>query len=166
MKRGLGEAGFSLMEVVLLLVLLALLVATAVARFGNLTQGAQITATRERLQNIREAIIGNATLVAAGQYSAPGYRGDMGRLPSALSELATQGGQPAWNKYTQRGWNGPYIESSQFNDAWGNAICFRTAACSSPCPAVTTSSRAFTLQSAGPDGILCNGDDITLSVNF
>ncbi len=166
MRRDSGEAGFSLIEVLLLLILLALLVGIALARFGNLTLGAQVTATRERLQNIREAIIGNASLVAAGEYTAPGYWGDMGRLPSALSELSTQGGQPAWNKYTKRGWNGPYIESSQFNDVWGSAICFRTAACSSPCPAVTTSSRSFTLQSAGPDGILCNGDDVTLSASF
>ena len=166
MKRGLGEAGFSLMEILVLLILLALLVSIALARFGNLTLSAQVTATRERLQNIREAIIGNPDLVAGGQYAAPGYWGDMGRLPSALSELSTQGGQPAWNKYTSKGWNGPYIESSQFNDAWGNAICFRTAACSSPCPAVTTSSRSFTLQSAGPDGTLYNADDVTSSVSF
>ena len=166
MKRDWGEAGFTLMEVLLLLILLALLVATAVARFGNLTQGAQITATRERLQNIRQAIIGNPALVGGGEYTAPGFWGDMSRLPSTLSQLSTQGGQPAWNKYTSKGWNGPYIESSQFNDAWGNPICFRTAACSSPCPAVTTSSRSFTLQSAGPDGTLCNGDDVSLSASF
>lgn len=166
MKRHWGEAGFSLMELLLLLILLGLLVGIALARFGNLTQGALTTATRERLQNIREVILGNSSLVEAGQYTAPGYWGHMGRLPSTLSELSTQGGQPAWNKYTNRGWNGPYIESSQFNDAWGNAVCFRTAACSSPCPAVTTSSRSFTLQSAGPDSTLCNGDDITLSGSF
>lgn len=158
--------GFTLIELIIILVLLGLLAAVAVPRFLDLGGQAKTNVTKERLEHIKRAILGDPSAVSGGTFSAPGYWGDMGRLPSTLNELSTQGGQPAWNKYTRKGWNGPYIESSQFNDPWGNAICFRTAACSSPCPAVTTSSRSFTLQSAGPDGTLCNSDDLTVSASF
>jgi len=158
--------GFTLIELILILVLLGLLAAVAVPRFFDLGGQARINVTKERLEHIKRAILGDPSAVSGGTFSAPGYWGDMGRLPSTLGELSTQGGQPAWNKFTRRGWNGPYIESSQFTDAWGNAICFRTAPCASPCPAVATSSRSFTLQSAGPDGILCNSDDLTLDITF
>ncbi|MFQ5881109.1 MAG: type II secretion system protein GspG [Candidatus Methylomirabilales bacterium] len=166
-QRG-AEAGFTLMEVLLLLILLALIVATAVPRFGDLTQSARITTTQNRLQDLQRAFIGNPSLVAAGQYSAPGYWGDREQLPAALNDLVTQGSQPAWNRFTRRGWNGPYVESDQLLDAWGNAICYCSAGTCTACgTAIDTASRVFTLTSGGPDGNpATTADNVSLTVNF
>jgi hypothetical protein len=112
------------------------------------------------MNNIRRAIMGDPTMVVGGHFSQAGFRGDLNQLPNPLSQLTTQGALPAWDKFTRRGWNGPYIDGGQLNDAWGNPITIGGF------DANGVNGRTFTLRSAGPDGILGNADDIVLTVNF
>lgn len=157
--------GFSLLELIILLILVGLLAAVAVPRFVDLGGQARRNVTEERLQNIRRAILGDPEVVGGGRYSAPGYWGDMGRLPANLNELVVQGAQASWNKFTRRGWNGPYLDTQQtagsyvtLQDAWGTAFSYST-------PSGITG-RRFIITSYGPDKVSGGGDDITMDITF
>ena len=126
--RGLrDEAGFTLIEVILVIVLLGLLAAVAANVVTNAASQARFDETRKEMDSLKYAIIGNPELVNEGIRADFGFVGDMGRLPNSLDELVNQGALPAWNSSTGMGWNGPYIKGNfQENpndykvDAWGN----------------------------------------------
>ncbi len=69
---------------------------------------------------------------------------DTGRLPNSLDELINQPSGVA-------NWNGPYIRggSSALVDAWGTPFTFRREG------------NTYRIVSAGPDGQMGTGDDIT-----
>lgn len=157
------ESGWTLIELVIILVLLGILAAIAVPRYVDLGTRTGINTTQQKLQNIRQAIVGDSSATSGGKYSAQGFRGDRGVLPTSLTDLVVQGGQPAYDKYTRRGWNGPYIDTQMvgasyqaFVDAWNNSITYATV------PANTQTARTFTLTSPGPPG----GSSITITVTF
>jgi type II secretory pathway pseudopilin PulG len=159
-RRGLNERAFTLIEIIIILVLLGIIGAIAVPRYVDLFGAGKQTITQERMNNIRRAIMVDPTAKVGGQFSSAGFRGDLNQLPSPLSQLTTQGALPAWNKFTRRGWNGPYIDTAQLTDGWGRAITIGAF------DANGVNGRTFTLRSAGPDGIAGNADDVVLSVNF
>jgi general secretion pathway protein G len=150
--------GFTLIEVILVLVLLGLIAAVAVPRVQDATAQARLVLTRERLGAIRRAIVGESR---AGAPSVPGYLADVGRWPSSLADLLRQpAGVPAWDPFLRRGWHGPYLEAAvgrdggdpRPTDAWGAPIHLEA------------SGGAVRLVSPGPDGILGTGDDIALAL--
>jgi len=152
--------GFTLIEIILVLILLGIIAAIAVPRYVDLTGAGKRNVTQERMNNIRRAIMGDPTMVVGGRFSQAGFRGDLNQLPNPLSQLTTQGVLPAWDKFTRRGWNGPYIDAGQLIDGWRNPITIGGF------DANGVNGRTFTLRSAGPDGIAGNADDIVLTVNF
>jgi type II secretory pathway pseudopilin PulG len=160
-QRGRRNArAFTLLEIVIILILLGIITAIAVPRYVDLFGAGKKNVTQERMNNIRRAIMGDPTVNVGGQFSAAGFRGDLNQLPSPLSQLTTQGALPAWNPFTHRGWNGPYIDTAQLTDGWGNAIAIGGFDVNG------VNGRAFTLRSAGPDGIAGNADDVVLTVNY
>jgi len=152
--------GFTLIEIILVLVLLAVIAGIAIPRYVDLTGAGKRTVTQERMNNIRRAIMGDPTMVVGGAFSQAGFRGDLNQLPSPVTQLTTRGALPAWDKFARRGWNGPYIDAGQLNDAWGQTITVGSF------DANGVNGRTFTLRSAGPDGIAGNADDIVLVVTF
>ncbi|MDR2364535.1 MAG: prepilin-type N-terminal cleavage/methylation domain-containing protein [Zoogloeaceae bacterium] len=81
--------GFTLVE---LLVVVAVLAATALAAFGLMTEDrAQVRMddTRTRLTILRQAIIGLETPAYGGAMRLSGFVADNGKLPSSLDELLT-----------------------------------------------------------------------------
>lgn len=154
------QRGFTLIEIIIILILLGVIAGVAIPRYVDLASAGRRNATQERINNIRRAIMGDPTASVGGHFSYAGFRGDLNQLPSPLSQLTTQGALPAWNTFTRRGWNGPYIDPAQVNDGWGNPITIGSF------DANGVNGRTFTLRSAGPDGIAGNADDIVLTVNF
>jgi len=152
--------GFTLIEIILILILLAVIAGIAIPRYVDLTGAGKRNVTQERMNNVRRAVMGDPTVVVGGQFSYAGFRGDLNQLPNPLTQLTTQGALPSWNKFTRRGWNGPYIDTAQLDDGWGNPITIGNF------DANGVNGRTFTLRSAGPDGIAGNADDIVLTVNF
>jgi len=132
---------------------------------GRITTNAKRTATQQQLRVLRDAIAGNPEAMSGGELIATGFKNDVGRLPRHLIELATRNpfqgiytnimyvGKEtllAWNPYTRRGWNGPYIredgEMSYLNDAWGVPFRLYTAPGG-------IGLETLGLESPGPDGI-------------
>jgi len=125
----LAQAGFTLIELVMIIVVLGILAAVAIPRFGDITESSKITATKKELQNLKIAIAGNPDAIAGGRYVDRGFEGDVGFVPSSLLDLVVKPDSiGAYNKLTGLGWNGPYIDSTGdnfLNDAWDASYVYQ-----------------------------------------
>ncbi len=119
----LDHRGFTLIELVIIIVVLGILAAFAVPKFSSIAESSKVTATRQEMQALKEAIIGNPKVVSSGVLIDRGFLGDVGFVPSQLTDLAVKPDSvPAYNKLTRLGWNGPYIDDDNndyLTDAWG-----------------------------------------------
>jgi prepilin-type N-terminal cleavage/methylation domain-containing protein len=118
-----GASGFTLIELTLVMVLLSILAVVAIPRVMDVRDEARREATRKEMMAIRQAIVGERGLVAGGRRVDGGYEGDVGSPPPDLDALLTNPGVAAWNRFTRRGWRGPYISSAAGDyttDAWGD----------------------------------------------
>ena len=126
--------GFTLIELILVIVLIGILAALSSNLLANAVDQGRFDTTQATLQNINYAIAGNPALVASGVRNSLGYVGDMGVLPATLTNLRTSPCVCPWTydaaSGTGYGWNGPYIDTKQNDsgtylytiDAWGNAL--------------------------------------------
>jgi prepilin-type N-terminal cleavage/methylation domain-containing protein len=119
----LAQAGFTLIELVMIIVVLGVLAAVAIPKLGDVTENSKITATKKELLALKVAIAGNPDAVAGGKYVDRGFEGDVGFAPSSLQDLVIKPDSiSAYDKLTSLGWNGPYIDSTEGNylkDSWG-----------------------------------------------
>jgi prepilin-type N-terminal cleavage/methylation domain-containing protein len=122
------QTGFTLIELVMVIVVLGILSAVAIPQFTDMADSSKIAATKKELQEIKRAIVGNADLIAGGQLVDRGFEGDVGFTPSLLIDLGKKPDSvSAWNNLTRLGWNGPYIDTSGGNyltDSWGTGYIF------------------------------------------
>lgn len=93
--------GFTLVEMTVVLLLITLLASVAVRETAELGFQTRYEQTKERLEMIRQAILGNPKLVINGQQAVSGFVADMGRLPDNLRELIHINGYC----FGARGWN-------------------------------------------------------------
>ncbi|MGD9612798.1 MAG: type II secretion system major pseudopilin GspG [Kiritimatiellia bacterium] len=92
------DAGFTLIEILLVVVIIGILAAVAVPRLGGRVGQSQIAAARAGVGAISTAI--------------DLYETDNGKLPESLQSLITKGSEPNWN--------GPYIRKAEgLKDPWG-----------------------------------------------
>ena len=159
--------GFTLIELVMVIVLIGILAAGAVLMVGSIIESQKTDATLKEMQALVNAMTGDPDLKEGGIRSSFGYAGDMGPLPPTsgtcpacgLIELVIQSGRPAWAVDAQLsgtgyGWRGPYIDAKQDDsgrylallDGWGNYYSYNAA--------------TGQITSYGPDGVSGGGDDI------
>ena len=92
------DAGFTLIEILLVVVIIGILAAVAVPRLGGRVGQSQIAAARAGVGAIGTAI--------------DLYETDNGKLPESLQNLVSKGSEPNWN--------GPYIRKAEgLKDPWG-----------------------------------------------
>ena len=119
----LGRSGFTLIELVIIIVVLGIIAAVAVPRFTDIASSAKVAATKDEMNSLKKAIIGNPSAIGGGEYIDRGFEGDVGYAPSRLADLtAKPDSVQVYDRLTRLGWNGPYIDSSGGNylkDAWG-----------------------------------------------
>lgn len=118
------ESGFSLIEVVLVVLIMGILSAIAAQKWSGALEQSRFEATTGEMDLLAHAITGNPNLVANGLRSDFGYVGDVGALPPNLDALVSNPGGYAT-------WNGPYIQSDftqnpndYKQDAWGATYAY------------------------------------------
>ena len=104
-ERRRKQAGFTLIEVLLVVAILGILAGVVVVNFAGKQKKAAIDACRTSIQNVCTAI--------------DMYEVDTGRYPSSLSALTQSDGAPNWS--------GPYIRGQAPKDPWGIALQYSSS---------------------------------------
>lgn len=123
--------GFTLVELLLVLVILGTLAAIVVPKFTGRTQQARIVTAQTQIANLGTAL--------------DAFEVDNGYYPKSLEELVVQ---PA----DAPNWRGPYLKTGIPNDPWGRPYVY-------VCPGRHNTS-SYDLYSLGPDGRENTDDDI------
>jgi len=121
--------GWTLIELVIVIVVLGIMAAVAVPEFADMADSSRINATKQEMLALKVAIVGDPSATSGGVYINRGYEGDVGFVPSALTDLAAKPDSvSSYNPLTRLGWNGPYIDSCSgeyLTDAWSIAYVFQ-----------------------------------------
>ncbi|MEA2031895.1 MAG: prepilin-type N-terminal cleavage/methylation domain-containing protein [candidate division Zixibacteria bacterium] len=117
------QSGFSLIELVVVIVVIGILLSIAMQSMEGLVKDARLSKTEREMEMLAKAIVGNPDIAGGGGRSDFGYVGDIGAFPSNLQALYENPGYGTWN--------GPYIpfgltqDSTGFKiDEWGKAYTY------------------------------------------
>ncbi|MEW6414712.1 MAG: type II secretion system major pseudopilin GspG [Pseudomonadota bacterium] len=111
MRHGLalrGARGFTLLELLVVLVILGLLVGVVAPRFFGQVGKSEVKVAAAQIKSLEDAL--------------DQYRLDVGRYPTTEQGLAALDTQPAG--VTR--WRGPYLKKAVPNDPWGNPYQYRS----------------------------------------
>ena len=96
--RRASRDGFTLIEILLVVVIIGILAAVAVPNLAGRVGQAQASSAKQSIASIESAI--------------DLYEMDNGRFPDSLQNLVSKGSEPNWS--------GPYLKKAeQLNDPWG-----------------------------------------------
>lgn len=113
-----GDSGFTLIELVIIIVVLGILASVGIPVIGSVVVSSRENATKREMLLLKTVIVGQT-----GAATVRGYENDVGSSPPDLTGLVSKpAGVSDWDRFTQTGWNGPYIDSSgndYLTDAWG-----------------------------------------------
>jgi general secretion pathway protein G len=104
MNKASGNAGFSLIELLVVLVILGLIAGLVVPNVLQRGEDAKVRAAEAEVQRLSMAV--------------DEYYLDNGRPPRELRQLLERPGDA-------RNWNGPYIKESNLKDPWDQAYEYR-----------------------------------------
>ena len=137
--RNRRRGGFTLLEILVVVGIIALLAAFVVPQFINTRSRAEITTTQSQVSN------GGPIATAINT-----FRISVGRYPTELGELSNKpDDEDEANK-----WTGPYItDPASLKDAWGHEFKYESPG--------KVNEETFDLWSMGPDGQDGTDDDIT-----
>ena len=125
-----GSKGFTLIEIMLVVIIIGILAAVVLPRFVGRTEEARRAAAIAQTENIS---------LALDQFEL-----DNGRFPATPDELVHNPGNLP-------NWKGPYLKKGIPNDPWGNPYYYKYPGAINP---------DYDLKSFGPDGLEGGGDDV------
>ncbi len=141
-RRMSSRQGFTLVELLLVLVILGILAALVLPKFTGRTEQARVTAAQTQIATFGTAL--DAFEVDTGTYP---------RGTDGLNQLVVQPSDVT-------GWRGPYLKSDIPLDPWQHPYLYEFPG--------RVNASGYDLRSAGPDGQLNTADDIvnaTISTN-
>ncbi|MFQ5606680.1 MAG: type II secretion system protein [Candidatus Zixiibacteriota bacterium] len=114
------DGGFTMIEMAVVIVILGVLATLAIRSGVDMIDDAKHDATQFELEQLARAIVGDERTASAGKRTDYGYVGDIGALPSTLTDLVIDPGFGTWDgPYVQTGPDGGYAA-----DAWGVAYVY------------------------------------------
>ena len=128
------RSGFTLVEMLLVLVILATLAAIVIPKMAGRSQQAKVTAAQTQISSLEMAL--DAFEVDNGYYPKTGGLDDLVNQPANATS-----------------WKGPYLKKGVPADPWGNPYSYEY-------PGKHNAS-GYDLSSMGPDGRAGTDDDIT-----
>ncbi len=128
------QGGFTMVEMLLVLVILATLAAIVVPKFAGRSEQAKITAAKSQISNFEIVL--------------DAFEVDNGFYPKGSNGLQDLVEQPS----NAKDWHGPYMNEIPV-DPWENPYIYEYPG--------KNNVRGFDLMSMGPDGRTGGGDDIT-----
>jgi len=128
------KSGFTLIELVVVIVIVAILAAIVLPRFMGRTEDAKITATIANIRSFKTQL--------------ELYSTDTGHPPTTSQGLMVLVSNPG-----VKGWNGPYLKdvSAVPKDTWDHDFVYKQPG---------DNGRDYDVVSPGPDGQLGTADDI------
>lgn len=140
MKRFSNETGFTLVEMLLVVIIISTLAAMVIPRFTGRAEEAKVAAATADVQS---------NLASALDL----YEADNGNYPSTEQGLAALLDEPSIPPQAKR-WHGPYIKKKGgLKDPWGNPYAYRSPG--------AHNRGDYDLYSLGPDGTEEGNDNIT-----
>lgn len=127
------RGGFTLVEMLLVLVILATLAAIVIPKMAGRSQQAKVTAAASQISNVEMAL--DAFEVDNGYYPKSGALNDLVDAPANAT-----------------GWKGPYLKKGVPPDPWGNAYIYEYPG--------KHNANGYDLMSPGPDGRAGTDDDL------
>lgn len=130
-----SSRAFTLVEMLLVLVILAVLAAIVIPKFSGRSQQAKETAAKSQISSIELAL--------------DAFEVDTGFYPQGSAGLSALVEQPNG----AQNWKGPYLKKGVPLDPWGNAYIYTYPG--------KNNAKGYDLMSIGPDGRAGGEDDIT-----
>ncbi|MSN24634.1 MAG: prepilin-type N-terminal cleavage/methylation domain-containing protein [Geobacter sp.] len=123
---------FTLIEVMVVMAIISILAGMMMPAAWKFLESGEIATTRERMRELKKAMVGDRNLVQNGVRTHYGFVGDFGELPfdnnsSCAFRFLDSSADMSGSRYDAANWNGRYLSSSsdakEFAvDAWGNTI--------------------------------------------
>ena len=132
--RKVRSAGFTLIEVLLVLVILVILGSIAVPMYRNVIDGAKVNAAKVQVQMLDSAI--------------DMYHVGMTQFPSGLGDLIN----PPSDQRVAQNWRGPYLKNKSLIDPWEDSYEYTARG--------VRNHGSYDVWSLGPDRANGTGDDI------
>ena len=104
LPRRAAQTGFTLMEIIVVVILIGGIVAFAATRILGNADRAKVNLAKAQVQTVAEKI--------------QQFEMDTGRLPSSLDQLVTAPGNAT-------GWLGPYAKTAELKDPWNQQYEYR-----------------------------------------